>query len=312
MNTPVATNRFFTCVMALGLLAPAACGATTQPEEPQAPTPQSLEAVYAAGTSALDQNRWQDAVTDFDQVIKGSSTRADAALYWKAYALDKLHNEDLANATCRQLRTQFRTSRWNRDCSALHLTQQPGDLRISIPPIIVPNFSVDLGNIDELRGGSSKDPDADIKILALNSLMNRDPAQALPLLRGLLTSNQPESVKRHALFVLSQSKAPEADALMRDLVVGKMGVELQRQAIQSSGIYRGKRNDDALVEAYRTTTDDQVKRAVISALFIANDDVHLVEMARAEKNMEMKRRLVSQLAIMNGKAAQDYMLELLK
>ncbi len=164
----------------------------------------------------------------------------------------------------------------------------------------------------DLFNCQSKDPDADIKILALNSLMHRDPAQAVPLLRGLLTGAQSSAVKKHALFVLSQSKSPKADTLMHDLIAGKMGADLKRQAIQSCGIYSVRRNADALAEAYRTTADDQVKRSVISALFIAGDDTRLVKIARAEKSLELKRRIASQLAIMSGKGAQDYMLELLK
>jgi hypothetical protein len=38
----------------------------------------------------------------------------------------------------------------------------------------------------------------------------------------------------------------------------------------------------------------------------------MVEMARSEKDVELKRTIVSQLALMNDKAATDYMIELLK
>jgi hypothetical protein len=47
-------------------------------------------------------------------------------------------------------------------------------------------------------------------------------------------------------------------------------------------------------------------------LFITQDAPHLVELARSEKDMELKRTIVSQLAIMHDKAATDYMMELLK
>jgi hypothetical protein len=38
----------------------------------------------------------------------------------------------------------------------------------------------------------------------------------------------------------------------------------------------------------------------------------MVEMAKSEKDLELKRTIVSQLALMNDKAATDYMIELLK
>ena len=167
-------------------------------------------------------------------------------------------------------------------------------------------------NIPIVNGGPQKDPDAEIKILALNAVMRHDPAQAIPLLRGILTGDQPESVKQHALFILAQNNSPEAQAMMRDLVLGKAGPELQYRAIKDCGIYQGKRANDALAEAYRVSSDVQVKRAVISAFFISGDDVHLVEIARQEKDLELKRQIVSQLSLMRGKAANDYMMELLK
>src|SRR5580698_2608274 len=77
------------------------------------------DAAYAAGTQAMNERRWSDAVTSFDQVIAAKGKKADAALYWKAYALNKLDKQQLASDTCVQLRTQFKDSSWNDDCRAL-------------------------------------------------------------------------------------------------------------------------------------------------------------------------------------------------
>ena len=266
------------------------------------------DAAYAAGTKALNENRWADAVTSFDQVINAKGKKVDAALYWKAYALNKLGKADLASDTCNQLRTQFRTSTWNDDCRAItisiHVDRSQADAAAR---------AMARADRDRDRDGRhTSDPDADIKILALNGVMRQNPAQAIPLVRGILSSDQPASVKQHAFFVVAQSKSPEAEALMRDVILGKMGPELQVQAIQSSGIYRGRPANDSLAEAYRATSDVKVKHAVISAFFVSGDDTHLVELARQEKDLELKKSMVSQLSLMHGKAASDYMLELLK
>jgi hypothetical protein len=47
-------------------------------------------------------------------------------------------------------------------------------------------------------------------------------------------------------------------------------------------------------------------------MFITQDAPRMVDMARGEKDLELKRTIVSQLALMNDKAATDYMVELLK
>ncbi|GAC1355235.1 MAG: hypothetical protein NVSMB3_00130 [Acidobacteriaceae bacterium] len=271
------------------------------------------DSAYTAGTRAMNEHRWADAVASFDRVVDAKDKKADAALYWKAYSLNKLDKSALAQETCVQLRTQFGASQWNKDCSALTL-----DLRSeggmppmpAIPPIpAMPpiNFRIDLDG-----GSHSKDPNAELKILALNSLLNRDPAQAIPLLRGMLTGNQPDGIKKHAIFVLEQSKSPEAQSILHDVVLGKMGLDLQREAIQMSAVFQGKRGNDALAEVYRSTTDAQIKRSIISAFFISQDAPRMVELARNEKDMNLKRSIVSQLALMNDKAATAYMMELLK
>jgi hypothetical protein len=132
------------------------------------------------------------------------------------------------------------------------------------------------------------------------------------LLRGILSGNQPLSVKKHALFVLAQSKSPEAEGILRDAALGKLDPQLQGQAIQAMAVFQGKRANDTLAEVYRTTTDPKIKSSIISAMFITKDAPRMVEMARSEKDLELKRRIVSELALMNDKAATDYMMELLK
>jgi hypothetical protein len=278
----------------------------------------------------MDEHRWPDAVSAFDKVINERGKRVDAALYWKAYSLNKLGKTPLAIATCDQLHSQFSKSPWNKDCEVIsmdgqvdakaldqartHMDQMKirtdrmkidtDQMRIRVAPF---RFDMDRGDSGVARGS-----DEDLKILALNSLLNRDPATAIPLLRGILSGNQPPSVKKHALFVLAQSKSPEAESILHDAALGKLDPQLQGQAIQSMAIFQGKRANDTLAEVYRTTTDPKIKSSIISAMFLTKDAPRMVEMARNEKDLELKRRIVSELALMNDKAATDYMIELLK
>jgi hypothetical protein len=273
---------------------------------------------YTAGTHAMDEHRWPDAVSAFDKVIGQKGERVDAALYWKAYSLNKLGKTPLAIATCEQLHSQFASSTWNKDCDAISLNAQsdsrPGADKFKVKVDKVRPVKVEAFNFDMERGerGVERGSDEDLKLLALNSLMNRHPATALPLLRGILSGNQSIAVKKHALFVLAQSKSPEAEGVLHDAAVGKLDPQLQGQAIQAIAVFQGKRANDTLAEVYRTTTDQKVKKSIISAMFITQDAPRMVEMARNEKDLELKRMIVSQLALMNDKAATDYMMELLK
>ena len=252
----------------------------------------------------MNDGRWADAVREFDRTIAAKGGHTDAALYWKAYSLRKMSRSTDAATACDMLRAQYPASTWNKDCATLsldvHVDVNAGELNM-------PMFTWMPADASAARGS-----DADLKLLALNSLMNHDPSRAIPIARGLLAGNQSMSVKKHVIFVLAQSRSPEAASILHDAVTGKMDPELQGQAIQMMGIFQGKRANDTLAEVYRTTSDVRVKKAVISAFFVSQDAPRLVDLARGEKDMELKRSIVSQLALMNDKAANDYMLELLK
>ncbi len=287
------------------------------------------DAPYSDGTKSMNEQRWQDAVTAFDKVIDAKGKRVDAALYWKAYSLMKLGNVQATKATCDQLRAQYAKSTWNQDCATLALDPKifAGGKGSMGDPMVInpadgskvrlmkqggPTYLYKSGTVEYGLVNGDRDPNAEIKLLAMSSLLNQDPAKAIPLLRGMLTGDQPASVKKHALFILSQSRAPEADAALHDAAMGKMGVDVQAVAIQSIGIFRGKKDNATLVDVYRGSSDLKIKRSVVSALFISNDAPRLVDLARNEKDLNLKRNIVSQLALMKDPAATDYMMELLK
>jgi hypothetical protein len=204
-----------------------------------------------------------------------------------------------AAASCDVLRANYPSSSWNNDCEALSI-----DLQIDPKNVDLSGLQ-DLPNMSVHGGPAAQASDADLKMLALNSLVNQDPARAMPILRNILSGNQSMELKKHAIFVLAQSRSLEAAAILKDVVMGKIGSELQRQSIPMMGVFQGKRANDELAEVHRNTQDMQVKRAVISAFFLSGDATRMVELARAEKDLELKRTVVSQLALMNNKVATD-------
>jgi HEAT repeat protein len=87
--------------------------------------------------------------------------------------------------------------------------------------------------------------------------------------------------------------------------------ELRRKAIRNLGIAGGSAVAPSLVATYQKNTDLETKKAAAQALFLANDAHDLVALARAEKDMEMKKYLVQQLSLMHSQEATDYMMEIL-
>lgn len=303
--------------------------AQPDPGQPGGASTSSEDTLYAQGTKAMDEQRWADAVSAFDRVIAAKGKRADAAMYWKAYSLNKLGRKDESRAVCNELRSSHHASTWNHECLALQI--RAGIDPEKIAKMVHDNMQMDMdfaqmdyafANMPDFPDGgprvhifrrSGQASEDDIKILALNSLIRQDPAKALPMLRDLLHSDKssPE-MKRQALFVLSRSKEPEAQNLIADAAKNSKDPSLQRAAVEMLAVQRGKDCGPSLLDIYRGTPDPGVKRAAVNGLYLIHDAPRLVELARAEKDLNLKRDIVSQLALMKDPAATDYMLELLK
>jgi hypothetical protein len=88
--------------------------------------------------------------------------------------------------------------------------------------------------------------------------------------------------------------------------------ELRRTAIRNLGVMSAAKTGDLLRTLYGPESSIEVKKEVVNALFIQRNASTLVELARQEKNAELKREIVSKLSNMRDKVATDYLLELLK
>jgi len=87
---------------------------------------------------------------------------------------------------------------------------------------------------------------------------------------------------------------------------------LRIAAIKSLGMMGHDSHSDVLVPIYKSDQDRAVREAVLNALFMQQNAKGLVDLARAETNPEMKKAIVSKLALIHSKESTDYMLEILK
>ena len=71
--------------------------------------------------SQLDSERWDRAIDGFDQVVAMKGPRADGALYWKAYAQDRLGQRAEALATIAELTKTYPKSRYLKQAQALEM-----------------------------------------------------------------------------------------------------------------------------------------------------------------------------------------------
>jgi hypothetical protein len=140
--------------------------------------------VFAEGTRAINEGRWSDAIAIFAKIAEQKSDHADGALYWKAYAENKLGQSAHALETCSALRAGYAKSSWGDECGALEI---------------------------EIRAKNGQPVPAkaeqtdELKLLALNSLMQRNEVEGRARLEEIVNDEDSSPrLKEGAQFLLGQ------------------------------------------------------------------------------------------------------------
>lgn len=79
---------------------------------------------YDDGQKALRGQQWMEAAEYFEQAIREDQQQADAALYWRAYALHKAGRDKEAERELRKLQRRFPDSNWVKEGQALRIEYQ--------------------------------------------------------------------------------------------------------------------------------------------------------------------------------------------
>jgi outer membrane protein assembly factor BamD (BamD/ComL family) len=254
---------------ALGSAMPAWC----------ADPPSNEDTLYSDGTRAINDGRWGQAESIFAGIAQQHGDRAEAALYWKAYAENKEGKQAEALKTCTELKQQYPHGKWMHECGAL---------------------------VIEIRG-KSDDPmppqdeqNEELQLLALNSLMQQDPARALPIIQQILNSNKSDKLKGRALFVLAQDPSPQAQDIVSQAAHNERDPQLQRKALQSLAIARGKQAAGTLADVYRQTSNEEVKKIILQTYLMIGTPDPLLEAATHESNQELVQTAVHALGAMGA------------
>ena len=238
-----------------------------------------LEELYDDGREALDEDRYDKAAAKFSQLAELNGPQTDAALYWKAYAENKLGRKDSALATIADFKKRFPQSRWMKDMGALEI------------------------EVKQSTGGAAhpeSQDDEDLKMLAIQGLMNSDPRQAMPLLEKVLNGPATPKEKSKALFVLAQSGSPQSREILGRMAKGQSNPDLQRKAVEYLGLFGGQQAKQVLAEVYSSTNDDSVKRAILKSYMISGDKEHLFAAAKNEKNESLRADAIRQLGLVHA------------
>jgi HEAT repeat protein len=271
----------------------------TQSVQPKPPTPprepkiristhgRSGDAGYDRGTRALDEGHWDEARQIFDSIANAKGPRADGALYWKAYAENRLGRGNDALATLASLRQQYPSSEWLNDVQALTVEIQQ-------------------------QAGKPVDPNAeadeDMKLIAISALANTDPERAVPLLEKILKSKSSPRLQDRAMFVLTQVRSPQAQQLLVSMAKGGSNPDLQLRALRYMAISGNKNIAPDILAIYNSSHNQAIKKQAISSLMMAKAADELFTIARNEQDATLRNSAIEGLGMLrqSDKLSQLY------
>ena len=231
---------------------------------------------YDHATSLLDRGKYEEAAAEFDRVQTGG--KADGALYWKAYCLNKLGRRDQALTALAKLRQGHPKSRWIDDAKMLEAEARQ--------------------NSGEPGAGDASNDE--LKLMAVNSALMSDPERGLPVIERLLKSNNSPRLKDRALFVLTQSSSPRAKQLLTEIAKGGSNPDLQMKAIRYIGMTGSNDATRQLLEIYNSSSDVDVKKNIIRSLMMASAKDKILDLSRTEKHTELRKEAIRNLGMMGG------------
>ena len=238
-----------------------------------------LQELYDDGREALDDERYEQAEAKFKELAQMNGAQTDAALYWKAYAENRMGKREAALTTLADIKKRFPQSRWQRDAGVLEL-----EVKQSSGQPVKPG---DQG-------------DEELKLMAIQGLMNSDPERAMPLLEKVINGSGTPREKSRALFVLAQSGSAQGREIIGRIAKGQSNPELQREAIKYLGLFGGAQSRQIMADVYASNPDASVRRSILRAYMLGGDKERLFAAAKGEKDESLRREAIRQLGLVHG------------
>ena len=142
-------------------------------------------------------------------------------------------------------------------------------------------------------------PDADQRILALGSLIQTDAAKVIPMLRKMAFEEKNPGAARRAVFVLAQSRKPEA--LTTVVEVAQNGPAFVRvAAVRGLANFGGPDVSEELLRVY-STADLPVKRQVVTSLGERSEAPALLRIATSEADRHLRATAIVTLGRAGGR-----------
>lgn len=256
---------------------------------------------FEEAKKSVYEKNWSKAVEKLEMaLVKAEGTELHAeTLYWLGYSLskqaDSLKNFDRAVAV-KEEAIGFLNEAIEFYPSSSYV-QEAKLLRIDIASYLVEKGYSDFriyinGYAEETE---EQDPEVELKLVALNALLNMDPEKAFPVLEKMVREEKNPKLREQALFILAQNSGPRVVPILLDVAKKDPDPEMRENAVFWLGQRKDEESFKALLRMYDEAQDPELKESLIFAISQNGSEVataKLIEIARKDKDPEIKEEAV--------------------
>lgn len=273
---------------------------------PDAFAPQDpADSLYRRARDLLARADYREAVAVFrrirtEQRFQGSAY-GPASYYWEAFALSRLGTDDELRRA-RELLAQYR-ERHPRD----RQMREAEALSASIAGRLARAGDADAAReiTTSARGLSDQCPmaEGDVRLVALNALIQMDAANAVPILREVMARRDECSapLRRRAVLLLGQKRGAGLDEILVDVVRNDPDPEVREAAVMWLAHSSAPEALAALDQILRTSTDREMQQRALIALSQGHRDDRAASLlrdyaARTDVPVDLRRHAVMSLS----------------
>ena len=233
------------------------------------------DTLYQQARAALNRGDNRQAARLFDRIVEEEpeSEYAPDALYWKAFALYRVGGNDAlrdALSALDEQRERYPDAATRGDADALAVRirgalAQGGDADAAQRLYEVAG-EAESGY--EVEAGDCPEEESDVRVAALNALMQMDAERALPTLEKVLARRDPcsETLRRKAVFIVADGESPRATDILLEVARTDPDPEVRGQAVFWLSEVDDERAVDALEQILMESQDNELREKALFAL----------------------------------------------
>ncbi len=233
------------------------------------------DTLYQQARAALNRGDNRQAARLFHRIAleEPDSEYAPDALYWQAFALYRVGGSDALREALSALDLQRErypdaATRGDADALAVRIRgalAQGGDADAAQRVYEVAG-EAETGY--EVEGGDCPDEEADVRVAALNALMEMDPERALPVLEKVLARRDACSgaLREKAIFIVAEGESPRATEILLEVARTDPDPEVRGQAVFWLSEVDDERAVDALEQILLESEDTELREKALFAL----------------------------------------------